>query len=184
MKKILLMILIAGILSVGNTVLAKSLDDYTVEIMELNDKNKYQEALKLTNIALSGYPNSSELYCLRGQIYADMNNKKAALTDLDKAISLDSKNEYAYFFRGMVKIDLASVQSAYTDFTTCLRINPKNGYCYVGRGTARMELGDLNGFMKDSEYGMQLIGEQIDQLEKESEQLFKEADKMIEQAKQ
>ncbi|MDE6138489.1 MAG: hypothetical protein K2F57_03375, partial [Candidatus Gastranaerophilales bacterium] len=69
------------------------------------------------------------------------------------------------------------------DFTTCLRINPKNGYCYTGRGTARMELGDLNGSMKDIEYGMQLIEEDAKQLSKETEEFLKETDEIIEKTK-
>ena len=184
MKKILLTVLFIGILGIGNCVCAKSLEEYTIEITDLNYAQKHQEALKLANIAISGYPNSAVLYCLRGGVYEDLNNKKAALADYDKAISLDPKNEDAYFYRGMIKLDLGSAQSAYTDFTTCLRVSPKNGYCYTGRGTARMELGDLSGSMKDMEYGLQLIDEDAKQSAKELDQLLKETDEMIEKAKQ
>lgn len=184
MKKILLTVLFIGVLGIGNCVCAKSLEEYTIEITDLNYAQKHQEALKLANIAISGYPNSAVLYCLRGGVYEDLNNKKAALADYDKAISLDPKNEDAYFYRGMIKLDLGSAQSAYTDFTTCLRVNPKNGYCYTGRGTARMELGDLSGSMKDMEYGFQLIDEDAKQSAKELDQLLKETDEIIEQAKQ
>ena len=56
---------------------AKSLErEYTIEITDLDYAQKHQEALKLANIAISGYPNSALLYCLRGGIYEDLNNKK------------------------------------------------------------------------------------------------------------
>lgn len=184
MKKIFT-IGIVSVLVVGfaGSVLAKSLDDYTSEIVDLNYQKKYQEALKLNNIAISGYPNSAELYYLRGITYDDLNNKKAALADFDKAISLNPKYDDAYYYRGMVKTDLNSPQSAYVDFTTCIRLNPKNGHCYTGRGAARMELGDINGFTSDMEYGMQLIEESHAKLMAETDKLIKDTDAKLEEAK-
>lgn len=184
MKKVL-WIGIAFVLVIGlaSSAMAKSLKEYTYEIVDLNYQKKYQEALKLNNIALSGYPNSAELYYLRGITYDDMNNKKAALADFDKAISLNSKYDDAFHYRGMVKMDLNSFQSAYVDFTTCISLNPKNGHCYLGRGLVRLELGDINGSNKDMEYGTQLLEENHAKMMDEADKLINETDKIIEEAK-
>ena len=183
MKKLFLVGIV--LLSMGMTcgAFAKSLDDYTYEITDLNFQKKYQAALNLANVAISGYPNSAELYFLRGMCYDDLNNKKAALADFDKAISLNSKYDDAYLYRGMVKLDLNSPQSAYVDFTTCIRLNPENGNCYVGRGTVRATLGDLGGATKDMEYGLVLIEKDAEKLHKETDELIKEADKLMEELK-
>ncbi len=183
MKKILLTSLVFIICGAGCSVLAKAHDDYTYEILDLNYNKKYQEALNLANIAISGYPTSAELYYLRGITYDDLNNKKAALADFDKAISLNSKYDDAYLYRGMIKSDLGSIQSAYVDFTTCIRINPKNGNCYVGRGTVKLELGDLDGSMRDLEYGTELIEKHQKEMHEEIDKLIKESDDLIEESK-
>ena len=157
------------------TAYATTLEEYTMEIVDLNFKKDYKAALAKANEAIEQYPNEAELYYERAQAYEELNSKQSAMINYNKAISLNPNYDDAYFMRAMLKLDLNSPQAAYTDLTTCIRLNPKNGHCYVSRGMVRLTLGDLNGATTDMEKGNVLIEEEFKTLHEETQKLLNEA---------
>ncbi len=155
-----------------------SADDYSAQIIHLINEEKYTEALEVSHKAVADYPTNAELFSLRGYAYENLNSRKSAIINYDKAISLDPKCEDAYFYRGITKIGMEDFKGAYVDFTTCTRVNPNSGHCYTGRGAARMAMFDLEGGKRDMDKGMAMIDQELEQIKVDIDKLMEEAEQI------
>ncbi|MFC2100922.1 tetratricopeptide repeat protein [Bacteroidota bacterium] len=88
------------------------------------------------------YVESGRNMILKGQF-------KKAITDLNKAISIDSQNAEAYFLRGTARHNLRNIDSAIEDYTISISLDSENPEVFYNRGSARFFLGDRDGACAD-----------------------------------
>jgi tetratricopeptide (TPR) repeat protein len=112
-------------------------------------------------VALTNPTNASDFYA-RGLSQADKGDKTAALSDLNKAIQLDTTSAKAYRSRGIARLQLigesdiemkskgsqAALREAIQDFDQAIRINPKDSVSYYNRSN-RFYLGEKQEALQD-----------------------------------
>ncbi len=98
-------------------------------------REQYKLAITEFSAALK-HANSSTALVDRGTAYSELKNYQAALNDLTKAISIDSKNGLAYTVRGVVYFRSNRPQLAIKDFDAALAIDPNDKYAVVNRAGA------------------------------------------------
>jgi tetratricopeptide (TPR) repeat protein len=105
-------------------------------------KNKQWSDLEaLTYQWTTAQPNNSTAYAFRANAYLGVGEYQLALTNLDKSISLGSKDAAVYANRGLVKQSLKRFGEAFDDFNQCLSIDRSNQGCIKGLVLAQLALG-------------------------------------------
>ena len=95
---------------------------YYVKADCLEQQNNIQAALDNYNDAVSYEDTEPLFYIRRGLVLAKLSRNQQALTDLDKAVALNSSNGEAFYYRGIIKY--RSGQNPCDDLNTAL----KHGY--------------------------------------------------------
>lgn len=158
MKKVLLVIGIILTLSCNFVCASETVKDKLIsEIGMLVNAQKYQIALTKCNSALSKYPDESFLYYWRGTIENSTGDKKAALEDFNKSISLDNKNSKAYVMRGIVKIDLGDNDGALEDFNYAIELEPNDSAAYSMRACVKLDMGEFDEANADLDMANKLM---------------------------
>jgi tetratricopeptide (TPR) repeat protein len=109
---------------------------------------KYDDALKAINIALSLEPNDLTLRNQKANILSQSKKYIAAIgiyTDMIRT----KPEAYAYNNRGNAKSALGNKQGAIGDFDQALAINPKFADAYYNRGVIKSALGNKQGAIGD-----------------------------------
>ncbi len=95
---------------------------------------KYRDALAdLMRLRRSGGEDARSLF-LAGRAYEGLNDHKAALSALDKAVKNNAKFRDAYMVRGRVRLALKKREGAFLDFTEAIGLDPKKADAYIARG--------------------------------------------------
>jgi tetratricopeptide (TPR) repeat protein len=82
-------------------------------------------------------------------LMAERGDKKGALNEFTKALSLNPNNANAYYTRGLSYYTLGDKQKALEDYNQALSLDPNYDTVYYNRGLVRAELGDKEGAIKD-----------------------------------
>ena len=88
-------------------------------------------------------------YHYRGVANDRLSNYADAMSDFQKAISLDPFSEELHLASGSTLMHLNDYQAAVAEFDTALIINPENANAYISRGVAKRYLNDLDGSLAD-----------------------------------
>ena len=98
---------------------------------------------------------NSQQHVTQGLEHKNNGNHKAAITEFNKAIKLDSKNENAYAFRGGSYGSLGDWDKAIADYTQAIALNKKDDN-YVDRGIAYFMAGKYKEARPDLEEALRL----------------------------
>jgi Trypsin-like peptidase domain/Tetratricopeptide repeat len=79
-----------------------------------------------------------------------------ALTELNQAISLDSKHVAAYAFRGAARAQLDDLAGAKTDLNKAISLDPKSALAYAMRSRLGSKLKDFHGALADANRAISL----------------------------
>ena len=110
------------------------------------------EGIKLGDITSWNYEN-------RAVFYATLGKFSDALSDLNKAIELESENyryHRSYQLRGKVKFEKGDYNGAISDYTKAIEINPNYVDAYFNRGISKAELKDYSGAISDYNKAIEL----------------------------
>ncbi len=107
----------------------------------LVNQNKLDEALTCAAKLVIDYPKNSAVFSLRGQIYFMKGEYKAALEDVNRAVSLSPKDSTIYFNRGVIYFKLLDYHAAIKDFSDSIKLKPENANVYHWRASAYQLLG-------------------------------------------
>jgi tetratricopeptide (TPR) repeat protein len=110
--------------------------------------NDMQGALNDYNNSISYHP-SYEGYYNRAVLKIALGALNDALTDLDKALEMDSLRTEAYNNRGAVFCQLGYYAEAMQNYIKVLQIEPQNNKAYLGRGLLKQAMNDMQGAMSD-----------------------------------
>ncbi len=109
---------------------------------------KYLEAIaiysKLIQIKSEAYA-----YNNRGAAKYYLGNKQEAISDYDRAVSINPQAADVYNNRGLAKSALGNKQGAISDYDLAISINPLYVEAYRNRGVAKSALGNKQGAISD-----------------------------------
>ncbi len=87
---------------------------------------------------------SAQGFIKRGYAKFNKGDYKGAITDLDKAISINPESYIAYTLSGAIKSQLKDYDAAILDYTKAIGINPNDSDIYYFRGQAKIENSELS----------------------------------------
>jgi tetratricopeptide (TPR) repeat protein/V8-like Glu-specific endopeptidase len=110
-----------------------------------------QEAIQYLNAALVDRPDYAYAFFLRGYLHGRNQNHQAALSDYNRAITLNPNLVEAYRNRGILKsMQLQDHSGAVADFSKAIAIDPQFADAYIGRALVKQQhLQDYTGAMQD-----------------------------------
>ncbi|KAL2633141.1 hypothetical protein R1flu_004620 [Riccia fluitans] len=99
---------------------------------------------------------SAEAYRSRAVINIEMENYKQALTDLDRAHTLQPENPYTFSWRRFVRVMLKEYAGSLQDANKAIELQPHKQFHWQERGILKGMMGDLEGALEDLTRGLQL----------------------------
>ncbi|MBM9614088.1 tetratricopeptide repeat protein [Desulfobulbus rhabdoformis] len=118
---------------------------YVARGIQLASQNKPQQAKDDFLTAISLEQNNFSAHYELGCLYKEkFNDRKNALTHLNKAIELHSSDASFFLDRGLVYYELKEYLKAKSDFTSGLQIDNNSAQLYYYRGDCNKELGLKN----------------------------------------
>lgn len=122
-----------------------------------SDLQEYTAADSTFAVLLRHYPNFASGYLGRARLQLMEGDTVAAATDIDKALSLDSRQANAYIMRADIAINSRKdYQSALDDIDEAIKLMPRTAGLYINRAFLRYNLDNYNGAMADYEQAIQL----------------------------
>jgi tetratricopeptide (TPR) repeat protein/S1-C subfamily serine protease len=121
------------------------LNEKAVILMELK---RFSEAINIYNEIIKR-EEKNWAYSNRGNVKYQLGDKKGAILDYDKAISINPQSAFPYANRGNVKYQLGDKKGAILDYDKAISINFLFANGYHSRGTVKYQLGDKKGAILD-----------------------------------
>jgi tetratricopeptide (TPR) repeat protein len=94
---------------------------------------------------------------LRGLLLGEKGNTKAALGDLDAAVSIQPDSREALQGRGQVHVLRRELDEALADFDRCIQLDPKDPTGHTGRGGVNYLKGDYKEAIEDYTQVVELL---------------------------
>jgi len=122
---------------------------YTNLSSEKWNLKKYDESKTILKIAISKYPDNSELHYNLGLAYYYSEKFDSAFIEYTKAIEME-KNMFSYYnYKGITEYHLKDFAGALNDFNRALDLNPDFHDSWGSRGMTKIELNDNEGAIID-----------------------------------
>lgn len=97
----------------------------------------FARSIELADFKDVAYSNLAASYEVRREL-------DRALENVNRALSINSKNSEAYNIRGNIFVDKGDYESALRDFNEAIRLNPKQFYAYKNRADLFLKQGQLD----------------------------------------
>lgn len=107
----------------------------------LFDAEKYQDALKYYNKALTDEPCNPDYFSKRGVTHFHLSNLKAALADMNTSAELEPDYSYRYASRAFIKDAMGDLNGAIDDYRIALQLDPEDGVAFNNLGLLEEKLG-------------------------------------------
>jgi len=117
-----------------------SKNPYFLQGLDKCKTQSYEEAIVLFTKAIEAEENPY-IYSERGVAYLHVNNRKQALSDLDKALELEPNNPYRYSSRAYVRDFMGDVKGAVEDYKKAIELDPDDAIAYNNLGLLEEKLG-------------------------------------------
>lgn len=116
---------------------------------------QFEEALADFTAIIGSYPNESDGYLERGNIYRLLGRDEEALADYQRATTHNPPLE-AYYNRAGLLSELGRDEEALADYEYVLELDPEHLDALVNRASIFYEQGDYTRSRQDIEHGLQL----------------------------
>jgi len=120
---------------------------YSQEYFE-SEKVQNNKVIEDLNASIATDP-SAENYYYRGYYNYLNDDLVDAISDYDKAVSLNPNDFNIYFSRGNLLLKLKDYQNAINDFSTCIAIDGNSQKAYFNRAFAKRKFFDRTGAIED-----------------------------------
>ncbi len=104
------------------------------ESINMIERDNAQNALVILSSAIIKCPDSARAYKYRGYCYYLLNNFDNALTDLKKALVIDSNDKEVHLYKYKVDLRMADYEAQLIDLSNVIRIDPNNILALNSRG--------------------------------------------------
>lgn len=117
----------------------------------------YDSAEKSFNQLLKSHPGFDGGYLGRAKMYLSKKDTTAAMSDIDKALSINKNAINGYLLRADIAINRnKDYKQALADMDEAIRLQPKYAGYFINRAFIRYRLDDYFGAMSDYDYAIQL----------------------------
>ncbi|MFT5158325.1 MAG: Tfp pilus assembly protein PilF, partial [Bacteroidia bacterium] len=110
----------------------------------LSRQNQNDAALSYSNMVLDMYPDYGEAYIVRGGIYYLKSDLLNAISDVSRAINLDSKSDSLYMIRARYNYEIKKPNNSIDDYSKAVALNDSNYMAYFRRAGIYEELKNMN----------------------------------------
>ena len=117
---------------------------------------KTEEAKTTIRNLKNDFPTQSESYLVSYVYYTVINDISGALSELDNAVNVDTKNEIALNERAMYKDEINDNKGAVEDYTKLIALNPNEAKYYYGRSSANYDLKNYAPIISDCKKAIEL----------------------------
>jgi len=107
------------------------------------DKGNLPQAKEILSKGIEAFPQSANLYNLRGVVYFKLKEYKAAEKDFTESLKNDSTSYKPYYNRGKVKSETNRDKEAIEDYDRALSLKKDEADIYNNRGFSYYNLGNL-----------------------------------------
>lgn len=128
---------------------------FGLQCLDALTRNKYKNAARFCDLALSQNPDDTTLLNLRGNANFFLGRTKAAIADFTRTASLAPRDPDAYRFRGTVYSSLHRDAEALADFNRAVAVAPGDsvslefrGYFHETRGRYALAIADFLGSIR------------------------------------
>lgn len=105
-------------------------------------QKEFEKKLSRLSKEISANPESSELYCKRGDLFRDNKKFERARADYTRAIEKNPKNFDAWNRKACAALDAGNVKAAMRDLLEARKVNPKNYKSYLNMGFSYNKLNE------------------------------------------
>ena len=102
---------------------------------------EYDEALNNVNQAINMDSTDLSNIAKKANIYYEMGNAKAAISEWDKVLTLQPEYGFGYYRRGWFKELVGDMDGALEDLSMAIVLDPEDSYAYVSRGDVYLKQG-------------------------------------------
>ena len=131
-------------------------DEHFRKGVELQEQERFQEAVAKYNEAIRLDPQSDVAYYGRGNAYYDLGQFEPAIQDFDEAVRLHPQRARPYYSRGNAYLSLGQFQRGIKDLDEAIRLDPGDGGAYNNRGAAYGNLGQFQRAIEDFDEAIRL----------------------------
>ena len=124
--------------------------------LAFNRNKVWKDEVTLTTDTIRKMPNKARPYNNRGDALVDQKKYTEALSDFNKAISINPKYSMAYYNRGTIYEKEKKYEEALTDFNTSIRYRHDFDKAYNNRGTIYKLMNRLDEAMADYQQAIEL----------------------------
>ena len=104
---------------------AQEVNDLLFDAVTARREGRYDEGIRLLNLAVKKAPGNSTLYYVRGTIYELQREFGKALADLNETIAMSPDVFEAYQQRGMIHFKLGNFKESVADFDKVIEMKPE-----------------------------------------------------------
>lgn len=122
----------------------------------LTEMKHYAEADSSFNTLLTMFPGFEEGLAARGRLLALEGDTVAAMTSLDKAVSVGAKSINTFLLRAELNSKLKKWDDALKDMDNAIKLEPREPDLYLNRAYVRYNMDDFFGAMADYNYAIEL----------------------------
>lgn len=123
--------------------------------MTLFRKGDHDHAIAELTTALTISPEPL-IYANRAQALALKSDITAALSDVEKGLSIDPKEPRLYLARALAQTIGGDLSGAYGSYTQAIDLAPTNPEAYMNRGTLALQMRNFDGALRDLDYAIKL----------------------------
>lgn len=128
------------------------------EALEIYNTSDYENAIiNLTKVIESSEKDKPKALLYRADSYVCLGNFKAAKSDLDWCLQLDSKTNKIHYFYGRYYTFSGDQIKAVASFTEAIKMDPKDDQSYDGRAIAKMQMRDYKGAIADDDIAIAIF---------------------------
>ena len=144
--------LIITLLLLTTAVSAKSQINYKHYVLmgriDLSEE-KYSDAIRNLNIAITAKPTDFEAYFLRGIAKFSLNDFTGAVADFSKTLEIHPLYVRAFHYRGVANDRLGNYADAQADYAMAIGLDPYSVELHLASGATKMHLNDFEGAIAD-----------------------------------
>jgi protein O-GlcNAc transferase len=123
--------------------------DSFVQALVLHQAGRLSEARRLYEATVNADPTHFDALHMLGIVAHQMHDPKQAVTWIDKAIAVNSRDASAHYNRGLALAALQRLDEAIHSYSTAIALNPNYTEAYSSRGTAFQNQGEIERALSD-----------------------------------
>ena len=134
---------------IGSPAAAQLFDIPKLQIQELRDEERYEEALKMVNEEITKRPEDWDILLLKAHILGDLDRHYEGVEIFDQYLAKHPDDAWILGFRGLYRGILGYQRKSYEDLDRSVQLDPTNAPVYYFRANLKFQRDDVDGAKRD-----------------------------------